>query len=295
MDIGLRLEQDTRAGRGATPPGRFPPLSPGPAPCRVPGGARIACGWCSGCATPWRPSTATTTLQPHRPMRGGIGDRSCCIAPRWCTTICPASTMSPLRRGKPSVHAAFGERLAVLAGDALIVLGFEWLALPDGAAGAAGRGSWRRCVGGPFGHLRGPGVGMRADSRYRAIPAGQERAPRSRPAPWVVRRRRAMSPSPGRSWASPSARPSRWRMTCATWPARPESWASRCTRTRPITRRVRRRQGCSTAPWRISRSCSKRPAGDSRLPGPREALAQQIEAVSPQPRHRPSRRSTAAA
>lgn len=32
------------------------------------------------------------------------------------------------RRGKPSVHRAFGERLAVLAGDALIVLAFESLA-----------------------------------------------------------------------------------------------------------------------------------------------------------------------
>jgi geranylgeranyl diphosphate synthase type II len=33
-----------------------------------------------------------------------------------------------MRRGKPSVHAAFGERLAVLAGDALIVLAFQALA-----------------------------------------------------------------------------------------------------------------------------------------------------------------------
>ncbi len=32
------------------------------------------------------------------------------------------------RRGKPSVHAAFGEPLAVLAGDALIVLAFETIA-----------------------------------------------------------------------------------------------------------------------------------------------------------------------
>jgi geranylgeranyl diphosphate synthase type II len=32
------------------------------------------------------------------------------------------------RRGKPSVHAAFGEQLAVLAGDALIVLAFQTLA-----------------------------------------------------------------------------------------------------------------------------------------------------------------------
>lgn len=34
---------------------------------------------------------------------------------------------SPLRRGRPSVHHAFGEPLAVLAGDALIVLAFQVL------------------------------------------------------------------------------------------------------------------------------------------------------------------------
>ncbi|MEM6465488.1 MAG: polyprenyl synthetase family protein [Pseudomonadota bacterium] len=33
-----------------------------------------------------------------------------------------------LRRGKPSVHAAFGEEIAVLAGDALIVMAFETMA-----------------------------------------------------------------------------------------------------------------------------------------------------------------------
>jgi geranylgeranyl diphosphate synthase, type II len=42
-----------------------------------------------------------------------------------------------LRRGRPSVHAAFGERLAVLAGDALIVLAFETLALGAAAAQAS--------------------------------------------------------------------------------------------------------------------------------------------------------------
>ena len=34
---------------------------------------------------------------------------------------------SPLRRGRPSIHQAYGERLAVLAGDALIVLAFQTL------------------------------------------------------------------------------------------------------------------------------------------------------------------------
>ncbi|MFM7047966.1 MAG: polyprenyl synthetase family protein, partial [Polynucleobacter sp.] len=33
-----------------------------------------------------------------------------------------------VRRGQPSVHAAFGERVAVLAGDALIVLAFQYIA-----------------------------------------------------------------------------------------------------------------------------------------------------------------------
>lgn len=38
------------------------------------------------------------------------------------------------RRGKPSVHRAYGERLAVLAGDALIVMAFEQLAVGCAAA-----------------------------------------------------------------------------------------------------------------------------------------------------------------
>jgi geranylgeranyl diphosphate synthase type II len=38
------------------------------------------------------------------------------------------------RRGKPSVHRAYGERLAVLAGDALIVLAFQTLAWAGAAS-----------------------------------------------------------------------------------------------------------------------------------------------------------------
>ncbi|AHF04723.1 geranylgeranyl pyrophosphate synthase [Marichromatium purpuratum 984] len=40
----------------------------------------------------------------------------------------PCFDDSPMRRGVPSVHRAFGEPLAVLAGDALIILAFENLA-----------------------------------------------------------------------------------------------------------------------------------------------------------------------
>lgn len=49
----------------------------------------------------------------------------------------PCFDDAPVRRGKPSVHAAFGERLAVLAGDALIVLAVQTLA--RGAARAPER------------------------------------------------------------------------------------------------------------------------------------------------------------
>lgn len=40
----------------------------------------------------------------------------------------PCFDDADLRRGKPSLHRAFGEQIAVLAGDALIVLAFETLA-----------------------------------------------------------------------------------------------------------------------------------------------------------------------
>lgn len=49
----------------------------------------------------------------------------------------PCFDNADLRRGKPSVHKTFGEPLAVLTGDALIVLAFEQLAF--GAATVPGR------------------------------------------------------------------------------------------------------------------------------------------------------------
>lgn len=49
----------------------------------------------------------------------------------------PCFDDAAMRRGRPSVHRVYGERLAVLAGDALIVLAFEVLA--NGAASAPRR------------------------------------------------------------------------------------------------------------------------------------------------------------
>ena len=82
------------------------------------------------------------------------------------------------RRGRPSVHAAHGEPLAVLAGDALIVLSFQLLARAAhqaparlGAAGDDHRPFGRRAAR----HRRRPGLGKRAALRPGAIPAGEDR------------------------------------------------------------------------------------------------------------------------
>jgi geranylgeranyl diphosphate synthase type II len=70
----------------------------------------------------------------------------------------PCFDNADFRRGKPSVHSAYGEQLALLTGDALIVMAFERLALdcasrPDRIApliGAIARG-----VGAPTGIVAG--------------------------------------------------------------------------------------------------------------------------------------------
>jgi geranylgeranyl diphosphate synthase type II len=70
----------------------------------------------------------------------------------------PCFDDAKMRRGRSSVHAAFGERLAVLSGDALIVLAFQTM----GLAGARSPqrlarliGTVSRGVGMPFGIVAG--------------------------------------------------------------------------------------------------------------------------------------------
>lgn len=70
----------------------------------------------------------------------------------------PAFDDADLRRGKPTVHRAFSEPLAVLAGDSLIVLAFECLAraghrAPDRALALTG--ALARHTGSPFGICAG--------------------------------------------------------------------------------------------------------------------------------------------
>jgi geranylgeranyl diphosphate synthase, type II len=68
----------------------------------------------------------------------------------------PCFDNAATRRGLPSVHVAFGEPLAVLAGDALIVMAFQSLALGcDPAALPAVLGIVAQGVGVPFGITAG--------------------------------------------------------------------------------------------------------------------------------------------
>jgi geranylgeranyl pyrophosphate synthase len=51
----------------------------------------------------------------------------------------PAMDDDDIRRGRPTSHKAFGEATAILAGDALLTLAFEWLAEAARLANAPGR------------------------------------------------------------------------------------------------------------------------------------------------------------
>lgn len=152
MDIGNRLEQelDLAVARAGGPD--CPPLLAEALRYSIfPGGARIrprltlAVAAACGNENPLAALTAAAAIEILH-----------------CASLVhddlPCFDNSALRRGKPSVHAAFGERIAVLAGDALIVLAFEHLAIrlalsPDRLAplvrivGA--------CVGGPSGICAG--------------------------------------------------------------------------------------------------------------------------------------------
>jgi geranylgeranyl diphosphate synthase type II len=70
----------------------------------------------------------------------------------------PCFDNAQTRRGRPSVHAAFGEPLAVLAGDALIVLAFETVARTAASAPVAMAGlllTVGRAGGMPYGIAAG--------------------------------------------------------------------------------------------------------------------------------------------
>jgi len=58
----------------------------------------------------------------------------------------PALDNDDLRRGRPTVHKKFDEATAILAGDAMLALAFEELALAAIATGDAKRGALRQSL-----------------------------------------------------------------------------------------------------------------------------------------------------
>jgi geranylgeranyl diphosphate synthase, type II len=127
MDLSARIEA---AVADAVLLGQRSPLGPEAVPQRLAaaldhatmsGGARI------------RPTILLSVALACGDDRPGLSDAAAAaIELIHCASLVhddlPAFDNADLRRGKPSVHRAFGEPLAILAGDSLIVLAFELVA-----------------------------------------------------------------------------------------------------------------------------------------------------------------------
>jgi geranylgeranyl diphosphate synthase type II len=123
-----RIESALEAAlRSAEGPGCPPLLSAAVRHAVFPGGARI------------RPQLCLAVARACGDDRPALADAAAVsIEMLHCASLVhddlPCFDDAPTRRGQPSVHSAFGERLAVLAGDALIVLPFQVLARAGAAA-----------------------------------------------------------------------------------------------------------------------------------------------------------------
>ncbi|MGJ3230823.1 MAG: polyprenyl synthetase family protein [Oceanicaulis sp.] len=152
MEAGARIEAELRAAVDRAAAAGCPPTFAKALDYAVfPGGARLRPQLClavaGACGEPRSPlSVATAAALELLHCASLVHDDL------------PAFDDADLRRGKPTVHAAFGEPLAVLAGDALIVAAFETIA--RAGAGAPERlpavaAIIARAVGGPTGIAAG--------------------------------------------------------------------------------------------------------------------------------------------
>jgi geranylgeranyl diphosphate synthase, type II len=144
MGASTRIEQALKAAIEAADGAACPPgLAAAIRYTVFPGGARV------------RPRLCLAVALACGDDRPGLSDAAAAaIEFLHCASLVhddlPCFDNAALRRGKPSVHCAFGEPLAVLTGDTLIVLAFETLA--RAAAGAPERL-------GPLVSIVGRGVG----------------------------------------------------------------------------------------------------------------------------------------
>lgn len=122
MDVAARIERALSAGLAQAEAPPCPPLLASALRHAVfPGGARI------------RPRLCLAVAGACGEDEPAVTDAAACaIEVLHCASLVhddlPCFDDAPIRRGKPSVHRAFGEPIAVLSGDALIVLAFQILA-----------------------------------------------------------------------------------------------------------------------------------------------------------------------
>ena len=122
MDVSRRIEDALiQALRAADLPGCPPKLAAAMRHAVFPGGARV------------RPRLVLAVALACGDDAPALSDAAgTAIELLHCASLVhddlPCFDDAPTRRGKPSVHRAFGERLAVLSGDALIVLAFQVMA-----------------------------------------------------------------------------------------------------------------------------------------------------------------------
>ncbi|MGZ5926717.1 MAG: polyprenyl synthetase family protein [Rhizomicrobium sp.] len=152
MDAGARIEGALEAAVIRTIAENGPPLLSAAIRHAVfPGGARV------------RPRLALAVAQACGGDNPALADAAACaIEMLHCASLVhddlPCFDNADIRRGRPSVHAVFGAPLALLAGDALIVMAFD--ALARGAAKSPERlipllSTITRSVGAPFGIVAG--------------------------------------------------------------------------------------------------------------------------------------------
>src|SRR6201995_4501313 len=121
MDVATRIERALNEAVGLSDqPGCPPRLAAAMRAAVFPKGARVRPRLCHAVAR------ACGDDEPKATEAAGAA-----IELLHCASLVhddlPCFDDAALRRGKPSVHTAFGQRLAVLAGDGLIALAFEAL------------------------------------------------------------------------------------------------------------------------------------------------------------------------
>jgi geranylgeranyl diphosphate synthase type II len=157
MDTGTRIEQTLEAALAAGHRQNCPPLLAQAMRHAVfPGGARI------------RPRLTLAVARACEDTDPAMASAAAAaIEFLHCASLVhddlPCFDDADMRRGKPSLHKAYGEPLAVLAGDALIVLAYETLAEAP-ARRPQSLGTVLRVVGGAVGSRGGIVAGQAWES-----------------------------------------------------------------------------------------------------------------------------------